>query len=233
MVEMQLEDERVEHLHSLQVGEEWIRLIVEGKPENVESYCQPQVISQILTPKRFLNLDNATDLAARFRQWFGGYRDFQVEESRVELVGERLGIFYRFLLREPEGWSRIAQQLFCTMQEGRVANLHLVCSGFQPVVLNELAAPGNVALEKENPPERDALLEIHSEKGANGSTCALLTPAIKSKLREMQSGQVLEVRADDPTAREDIEAWCRLSGNLLLKMDEDGGADLRFFVQKK
>ncbi len=61
----------------------------------------------------------------------------------------------------------------------------------------------------------------------------MLTPAIKSKLREMDSGQVLEVRVDDPTAREDIEAWCRLSGNLLLKMDQVEGPELRFFVQKK
>jgi TusA-related sulfurtransferase len=226
MVEMLLQDERVERLRSLQVGEEWIRMIVEGKPEQLESFCQPAVVSQILTPRRYLNLENAADLAARFRQWFGNYREIQVEESRVELVGERLGIFYRFLLREPEGWSMIAQQLFCTMQEGRVANLHLVCSGFQAVALGEQA-------EGKPSQERDALLEMHSGQAANGSTCSLLTPAIKAKLREMQSGQVLEVHVDDPSAREDIEAWCRLSGNLLLKMDEDGGAELRFFVQKK
>ncbi len=61
----------------------------------------------------------------------------------------------------------------------------------------------------------------------------MLTPAIKSKLREMHSGQVLEVRVDDPAAREDIEAWCRLSGNPLLKMNEAEGPELRFFVMKK
>ena len=81
--------------------------------------------------------------------------------------------------------------------------------------------------------ERDALLEIYTGAGESGSTCALLTPAIKAKLREMQSGQVLEVRVDDPTARGDIEAWCRLSGNLLLQMNEEVGQELRFFVRKK
>ncbi len=53
---------------------------------------------------------------------------------------------------------------------------------------------------------RDELLEFHTQASEVGSTCAILTPAIKSKLREMNSGQVLEVRVDDPSARGDIEA---------------------------
>ena len=56
---------------------------------------------------------------------------------------------------------------------------------------------------------------------------------IKSKLREMQAGQVLEVRVDDPSARGDIEAWSRLSGNVLLKVIDNEGPELRFFVKKK
>ncbi len=81
--------------------------------------------------------------------------------------------------------------------------------------------------------ERDELLEFHTEASEIGSTCAVLTPAIKSKLREMSTGQVLEVRVDDPSARGDIEAWCRLSGNTLLKVIDGEDRSLRFFVKKK
>jgi TusA-related sulfurtransferase len=49
----------------------------------------------------------------------------------------------------------------------------------------------------------------------------------------MNSGQILEVRVDDPTARSDIEAWSRLSGNTLLKVIESDGSVLRFFLRKK
>ncbi len=80
--------------------------------------------------------------------------------------------------------------------------------------------------------ERDELLEFHTEASDIGSTCAVLTPAIKSKLREMSSGQILEVRVDDLTARGDIEAWCRLSGNVLLKVIHGENQALRFFVRK-
>jgi len=76
-------------------------------------------------------------------------------------------------------------------------------------------------------------LEFHTGAVETGSTCAVLIPAIQSKLREMSSGQILEMRVDDPSARGDIEAWCRLSGNTLLKMIHNEGQALRFFVKKK
>ena len=82
-------------------------------------------------------------------------------------------------------------------------------------------------------PAARALLEVKAESERSGSTCALLTPAIKAKLRELDSGQVLEVRVNDATAREDIAAWCRLSGNELLAMMDEGHQGLRFFVKKK
>jgi TusA-related sulfurtransferase len=49
----------------------------------------------------------------------------------------------------------------------------------------------------------------------------------------MASGQVLEVRVDDPTAREDILSWSRLSGNEVLAIFADGPQGLRFYVRRK
>ncbi len=82
-------------------------------------------------------------------------------------------------------------------------------------------------------PTAHALLEMKAESESLGSTCAILTPAIKAKLGELNSGQVLEVRVDDSSAREDITAWCRLSGNELLAMMYEGHRELRFFLRKK
>ena len=222
MVEMQLENERVERLGLQQLGEGWIRAITEKAFERLEASCQPGVVSHLLTPYNYRTLDNVKDLVAKLQGWFGDCSDFRIEHSRVERIGERLGISYRLLVQEQAAWQRIEQQIFCTLQDGRIAEIHLLCSGFQPVSLGEQDSPG-----------RDALLEFHSDPANRGSTCAVLTPAIKMKLREMDSGQVLEVRVDDPDARQDIEAWCRLSGNALVGMQEIEGAELRFFVKKK
>jgi len=82
-------------------------------------------------------------------------------------------------------------------------------------------------------PQADSLLEMLDLNERNGAACALLTPAIKARLREMAPGQVLEVRVNDPTARLDVEAWCQLSGNPLLAITEEAPNVLRFFVRKK
>lgn len=79
----------------------------------------------------------------------------------------------------------------------------------------------------------DAVLDMANMSAAQGATCAVLTPAIKAKLREMAPGQVLEVRVDDPTAREDLASWCRLSGNELLAVREESPRALRAFLRKK
>ncbi len=232
MVEILAENEPMERLRLRQMGEDWIQAISEGTWERLEQFCLPEVVSQLLTPRRYLNFDNASDLVAKLRQWFGDCSHFQLEDSRVEQVGERLGIFSRFLLQKEGNWYVIEQQIFCTFQDERIAQINLLCSGFQPVRVggqDELdPTQGAVASTA-----RDALLVVHTDPATSASTCAMLTPAIKSKLREMSSGQVLEVRVDDPAARGDIEAWCRLSGNILLRINETEGPELQFFVLKK
>ena len=82
-------------------------------------------------------------------------------------------------------------------------------------------------------PQVDSLLEMLDLNERDGAACALLTPAIKARLREMAPGQVLEVRVNDPTARLDVEAWCQLSGHPLLAITEEAPDVLRFFVRKK
>jgi TusA-related sulfurtransferase len=65
-----------------------------------------------------------------------------------------------------------------------------------------------------------------------GPVCAYLTPLIREQLRSLESGQVLEVRTTDETAKLDVSAWCRLSGHLLIAMVEEGAIS-RFFIRKK
>jgi TusA-related sulfurtransferase len=67
---------------------------------------------------------------------------------------------------------------------------------------------------------------------ADGATCATLTPLIRAKIRELESGSVLEVRTDDPSAHEGIAAWSRLTGNELLGAIDEG-EHTRFYLRKK
>jgi TusA-related sulfurtransferase len=63
--------------------------------------------------------------------------------------------------------------------------------------------------------------------------CALLTPLVRSRMRELASGQILEVCTDDPTAEENLGAWSRLTGNELVQVVHEGEVRRRFFIRKK
>jgi tRNA 2-thiouridine synthesizing protein A len=92
---------------------------------------------------------------------------------------------------------------------------------------------GEQKLDAGAAPTPDAVLEWIVADAAEGTVCALLTPAIKSKLREMAPGQVLEVRVNDATARDDIAAWCRLSGHELVTTVEEPPQLLHAYLRKK
>ena len=66
-----------------------------------------------------------------------------------------------------------------------------------------------------------------------GQSCAIVTPLIKQRIRELDSGDVLEVRTDDPAAREGVPAWSRLTGNELLETIEEDRERTRFLIRKK
>jgi len=66
-----------------------------------------------------------------------------------------------------------------------------------------------------------------------GQSCATVTPMIKERISGLDSGDVLEVRTDDPAAREGVPAWSRLTGNPLLSIVEEDAERTRFLIKKK
>jgi SAM-dependent methyltransferase/TusA-related sulfurtransferase len=84
------------------------------------------------------------------------------------------------------------------------------------------SSPSNVDL-----PTPDAVLDGY------GQTCGTLEPAMKSQMRGLESGQVLEVRADERAARLGVPAWSRLTGHILLAAIEEDDRRTRFFLRKR
>lgn len=72
-------------------------------------------------------------------------------------------------------------------------------------------------------PEPDALCDL----GDGGCDVgALLT--VRKLVASLNVGQVLEIRSSDPGVREDVPAWCRMTGHEYL-----GLAGARYFVRKR
>jgi len=86
------------------------------------------------------------------------------------------------------------------------------------------AAPDAETLDE---PTADAVIAGY------GEPCGKLESAMRNEMRNLASGQVLEVRADDPLARLGVPAWSRLAGHTLLKTLDVDAQRTRFFLRKR
>jgi len=75
-------------------------------------------------------------------------------------------------------------------------------------------------------------LEKDGTLDARGLMCPMPIVQLAKKVKEMKSGQVLELLADDIGAKEDVPAWCARTGNELVGTEEDGKI-LRFYIKMK
>lgn len=75
-------------------------------------------------------------IADRFTRWFGETEEFQLVEAAAGDVGGRLHLHWRLRLRAERlgpGWFTVEQQSYAdTGQDGRIAQLDLLCTGYRP-----------------------------------------------------------------------------------------------------
>ena len=82
-------------------------------------------------------------------------------------------------------------------------------------------------MDASSPPIADVQMDLV------GQDCSTLTPIIASRMRQLPSGQVLEIISDDPTARSGLASWSRLTGNPLVATVEDGPGRTRYYLRRK
>ncbi|MGD9893081.1 MAG: sulfurtransferase TusA family protein [Dehalococcoidia bacterium] len=76
-----------------------------------------------------------------------------------------------------------------------------------------------------------ALTPITIVDGGNRSAGAGVLLQVRTALAPLPPGAVVEVRSTEPSVREDLAAWCRLTGNALVSA-ADAGAYTTYFVRK-
>lgn len=64
-----------------------------------------------------------------------------------------------------------------------------------------------------------------------GLLCPMPIVETNKKVNEMEVGQVLEILSTDQGIKEDMPAWCAVTGNEFLEVEEDGN-ELHVFVRK-
>ncbi|MEE4217022.1 MAG: sulfurtransferase TusA family protein [Xanthomonadales bacterium] len=67
---------------------------------------------------------------------------------------------------------------------------------------------------------------------AKGLNCPLPILKAKKALKDMTTGQILQVLSTDPGSVADFQAFCRTTGNELVEHSEEGGV-YTFLIGKK
>ncbi len=113
----------------------------------LEGVFAPDAELRAVVPKRerpFRDRHGAADAAAQIRLWFQDADIFEILDSDTTTVVDRVHVWYRVRVHEPEGWSVVEQQLYLTPGPDGIRFCNLVCSGFRPIAApaaSELALP--------------------------------------------------------------------------------------------
>ena len=65
-----------------------------------------------------------------------------------------------------------------------------------------------------------------------GLACPMPIFKTSNKIKELRSGQVIEIQSDDDGIEKDMPAWCKMTGNEYLGLSKENG-EYRVFVKKK
>jgi len=65
-----------------------------------------------------------------------------------------------------------------------------------------------------------------------GLYCPMPIAKTAQKIKQMNSGEVLEILADDKGIKLDMPAWCKTTGNECMGIEESGG-EYKVYVKKK
>jgi hypothetical protein len=110
-----------------------VESLAEQDFDRLASTFATDVRMRALIPPGPVELTGAEQAAARFASWFGGANELELIRSGSDEVGDRRHVFYRLRVKRPgDPWKIVEQHLFCALENGGVAAIDLVCSGFRP-----------------------------------------------------------------------------------------------------
>lgn len=199
----------------LALGKSFIHAVAAQDFDGLESLFQLGIRFRALLPSKEVEESTSTQTVGRFQYWFGGCDVLQVQKSVVQSVFDRLYLAYSLRVHSPEaGWRLIEQHMYCMVNDGQIADLWLLCSGFRPDVTSAEAMDASGGMLPQPYFGGDAFYNAGDRGCAEGPV-----DHIAAMMRKLDPGQTLEIYATDPSVVADLPAWCRLSGHSFEKQE--------------
>jgi TusA-related sulfurtransferase len=177
----------------------------------------PEVRFRGLVPSSEQYGATASEAVGLLRDWFGDKDTIEIVQSAIDLVDNVLSIRYRLMVHDSQdGWQVIEQHAYCELREGMIAEMRLICSGFHP----DPNYSKELGLNSRQSPQPRLGGTVFYNAGSKGCAEGPLDE-IARLMRQLDSGQTLEIHATDPSVAGDLPAWCHLSGNEFVKSEAD------------
>ena len=86
-----------------------------------------------LVPSALREQEGPDAVVERFKYWWDGLEDFRLLDSGIEPIAGQVRVRYRLAGTDAEdGPVMVEQCCYLTVENGRIAKINSVCSGFQP-----------------------------------------------------------------------------------------------------
>lgn len=89
-------------------------------------------ILRVLVPSGLREREGGQEAAELVHSWFADSDPFELLDSSVEEVSDRLHVCYRFQGTEEGDDYIVEQHLYGTVEGGKLARADIICSGFRP-----------------------------------------------------------------------------------------------------
>jgi hypothetical protein len=120
----------------LEIGKGFVRALEHQAWEELAFFFDTAVQFRALIPGGLRVADNREAAAKYLRKWFGDADQLILLSSEVQRMHDRLHISYHIREHEDQ-WYIVEQQAYCTIRDGRITEMDLLCSGFRPEVSPE------------------------------------------------------------------------------------------------
>jgi hypothetical protein len=118
------------------VGAAFLGALGERDFSRLRAQLADDVRMRALLPTGLLELEDGDAVIERLRRWFGGVTELTLLSGTAEPFADVLHVAYQLLLdehpfRPGSGPQLVEHQLFCSVEDGLIASLDLLCSGFR------------------------------------------------------------------------------------------------------
>lgn len=190
------------------IAEHFVAALAKRDPKDLAACFHSDVKFRALVPSGFEERKGSSDVIAQLQDWFREADHIELLQEHIDPISDRFHISYHFRESYIDGETEVIQQhAFCDIHDGLIVSIDILCSGHLP---DSSGTTSDLA---------------HHKYDAGNLGCGSGLPQeFRHQISSIPVGQVLEIAARDPSAKEDLPSLARLLGHQVLsvKTSPDG-----------